>query len=230
MAKATQVEKVLFDFEETKEEPKKTTPKKTAPKKTVAKKPAQQPVKVEEKVEEEVKEEVKVEEKVIEKPKTIRNVKQSKFSEKDLVPCRSVTSGGLNFIGASGNKVRFENYGMIEYVEYGDLRREAQSANPTNYLYYPRFVVIDPDFVEEFPKLDEFYSKFYADEGDFDRILELPNDQLKEEIDKLPKGCRECLKGMVATRIDEGTLDSVQRIKLFDEIFGTNLFLMLANN
>lgn len=230
MAKATKKEEVMFDFEETKEEPKKATPKKTTATKTTPKKTTVKATPKVEEVKEEVVEEVVEKPVEADRPKTIRNIKKSKFDEKDLVPCKSVTSGGLNFIGASGKKVRFENYGMVEYVEYGDLRREAQSANPTNFLFYPRFVVLDPEFVEEFPKLDEFYSKFYADEGDFERILSLPNDQLKDAIEKLPKGCKECIKGMVATRVDDGSLDSAQRIKIFDEIFGTNLFLMLANN
>ena len=200
MAKSKK-EEVMFDFDE--------TPKKSVSKKT------EEPVK---------------EEKKEAKPKTIKNVKESKFSDKDLIPCKSVTSGGLSFIGASGNKVRFEDYGMVEYVEYGDLRREAQSANPTNYLFYPRFIVLDSDFIEEFPKLEEFYNKFYTDEGDFEAILEMDNAQMIEAIEKLPKGCKECLKGIVSTKIDAGELDSVQKIKVLDGIFKTNMLLTLANN
>lgn len=177
-----------------------------------------------------IREEVKEEPKKKTAPKTIKNVATSKFDDKDLIPCKSVTSGGLSFIGNSGQKYRWAEYGTVEYVAYGDLRREAQVANPTNYLFYPRFVVIDPSFVEEFPKLEEFYNQFYADNGDFAEILELPKDAMITEIEKLPKGCKEALKGIVATRIDEGTLDSVAKIKMLDEVFGTNMLLMIANN
>ena len=183
----------------------------------------------------ELKEETVVEDTNIEDPKVEKTVKpvkkakaESKFSNNDMIACKSVTSGGLNFIGYSGTKYRFEGYGMVEYVSYEDLRREAQSANPTNYLFYPRFVVEDPDFVEEFPKLEEFYSKFY--EGDFEDIIDMPNEQMKEAIAKLPNGCKECVKGIVATKIDDGSLDSVAKIKALDGIFGTNMLLMLANN
>lgn len=205
MAKAKKKEEeVLFDFVE--EEPvAKATPK------AEPKKPAPKKIKAEE-------------------PKTIRVNEPSNFNEKDLIPCKSVTSGGLSFIGASGKKYRFADYGIIEYVEYGDLKREAQVVNSTNYLYYPRFVVIDPEFVEQFPKLEEFYGQFYTDEGDFEKILELPKNQMVEAIQKLPKGCKEALKGIVATKLDEGSLDSVQKIKMLDEVLGTNMLLMLANN
>lgn len=179
---------------------------------------------------EEPKVEIKEEPKAEVKKPAPKKVETPQFADKDLIPCKSVTSGGLSFIGFSGNKYRWENYGVVEYVEYGDLRREAQSANPTNYLFYPRFVVIDPAFIEQFPKLEEFYNKFYHDNGDFEAILNLPKDQMKDAIDKLPKGCKECVKGIVATKIDEGSLDSVAKIKVLDEIFGTNMLLMLANN
>ena len=155
---------------------------------------------------------------------------ESKFSDKDLIPCKSVSSGPLYFIGASGTRYSWENQGLIEYVSYEDLRKEAQSANSMNYLYYPRFVVVDSDFVEEFPKLEEFYSKFYSEKGDFEEILNLPEAQMREAIDKLPKGCKECIKGIVATKIDEGSLDSVKKIKILDSIFGTNMLLTLADN
>ena len=174
MAKSKK-EEVMFDFDE--------TPKKSVSKKT------EEPVK---------------EEKKEVKPKTIKNVKESKFNDKDLIPCKSVTSGGLSFIGASGNKVRFEDYGMVEYVEYGDLRREAQSANPTNYLFYPRFIVLDSDFIEEFPKLEEFYNKFYTDEGDFEAILEMALIVLNKENFK--KSFKQKWEKLLAEKIDPTAL------------------------
>lgn len=182
-----------------------------------------QKVKAETKVE-------KPEEEVKPVKKAVYKKPESKFTDNDLIPCKSVTSGKLIFIGNSGQKYSWDNYGIIEYVSYADLRREAQSGNATNHLFYPRFVVVDADFVEEFPKLEEFYGKFYQDGGDFEEILNLPKEQMKEAIDKLPKGCKECLRGIVATKIEEGTLDSVAKIKVFDEIFGTNMLLTLANN
>ena len=224
MAKAKSNE-VMFDFEETKAEVKKAPAKKAPAKKPTPKAEVKEEVKAE--AEPEV---VEIKEEPVEKPKTIKATRKSKFEDGDLIPCKSVTSGGLNFIGTSGKKVRFADYGAVEYVEYGDLRREAQIANQTNYLYYPRFIVLDPEFVEEFPKLEEFYSQWYSDEGDFEKILELPKKQMIEAIEKLPKGCKECLKGIVSTKLDDGTLDSVQKIKMLDEVFGTNMLITLANN
>lgn len=177
-------------------------------------------------------EETVVEEKVEtpkKKSKAIVKEDTITYKDDDMIPCKSVTSGGLSFIGFSGTKYRFADYGMVEYISYGDLKREAQSVNPLNYLYYPRFVVIDPVFVEKFPKLEDFYNQFYMKDGEFDKILDLPKERMIEEIAKLPKGCKESLKGIVATRLANGTLDSVQKVKALDEIFGTKL-LSLAND
>ena len=177
-------------------------------------------------------EETVVEEKVEtpkKKSKAIVKEDTVTYKDDDMIPCKSVTSGGLSFIGFSGTKYRFADYGMVEYVSYGDLKREAQSVNPLNYLYYPRFVVIDPAFVEKFPKLEDFYNQFYMEDGEFDKILDLPKERMIEEIAKLPRGCKESLKGIVATRLANGTLDSVQKVKALDEIFGTKL-LSLAND
>ena len=67
------------------------------------------------------------------------------------------------------------------------------------------------------------------EDGEFDKILDLPKERMIEEIAKLPRGCKESLKGIVATRLANGTLDSVQKVKALDEIFGTKL-LSLAND
>ena len=89
---------------------------------------------------------------------------------------------------------------------------------------------VKPEPKPEVKKIQKPTSKFSQDGGDFEAILELPEVQMKEAIEKLPKGCKECVKGIVATKVDEGSLDSVKKIKALDEIFGTNLLLTLANN
>ena len=66
------------------------------------------------------------------------------------------------------------------------------------------------------------------DTSDLNQILLLPVSQMKTEIAKLPAGAKEAIKGMASTMIDSHALDSVQRIKALDEIFGTNMLLTLV--
>ena len=197
--KKTQKEAVTFDLFE--DEPKKEMPKKTTTRKA--------PVK---------KEEPKVVEKVVEEKK--------KYSEDSMIPCKSVTSGKLILIGHSGDVYRWANQGIVEEVSYGDLKRLAQTADKNNHVFYPRFIIEDPEFVAQFPRLKEFYSSF--DDKAVEDILSLPFDEMKVVIEKLPKGIQECIKGTAATMVDNGSLDSVKKVRLLDEVFGTKLSLMIV--
>ena len=49
-----------------------------------------------------------------------------------------------------------------------------------------------------------------------------------DTINALPMGCKNALKGITATMIDNGQLDSIQKIKALDEIFETNMLLTLV--
>jgi hypothetical protein len=47
--------------------------------------------------------------------------------------------------------------------------------------------------------------------------------EIKKTVTTLPKGARDSLKTIVSTAIANGTLDSVNKIKVFDEIFETEM-------
>ena len=84
----------------------------------------------------------------------------------------------------------------------------------------------DEDFIAQNPKLAELYESMYTN-SDLIEILNMPTTQMGEYIKALPVGCKNAIKGVAATMIDNGSLDSVQKIKVLDEIFGTNMLLTL---
>ena len=51
---------------------------------------------------------------------------------------------------------------------------------------------------------------------------------MKSAIEQLPSGAKEAIKGIASTMINSHILDSVQKIKVLDEIFGTNMLLTLV--
>ena len=53
----------------------------------------------------------------------------------------------------------------------------------------------------------------------------MPTAQMGECIKALPIGCKNAIKGIAATMIENGSLDSVQKIKVLGEVFGTNMLL-----
>ena len=73
----------------------------------------------------------------------------------------------------------------------------------------------------------ELYESMYT-KGDLMEIINLPISQMVDTIKALPMGCKNALKGIAATMIDNGQLDSIQKIKALDEIFETNMLLTLV--
>ena len=61
---------------------------------------------------------------------------------------------------------------------------------------------------------------------DLREIFNLTPSQMKNVILTLPEGAKQSIRNMAASMIEKGTLDSVQKIKILDEIFDTKLMLM----
>lgn len=194
-----------------------TTRKKT----TTATKPVKtESAKVENKIEEPapvVKEEAKVE---------IKKVPRQ-FNQNDLILCRSVTAGWLGVSGKSGQYYVFENFGDECEIEYQDLF--ALKSRHSNYIYAPHFIIEDEELLEN-PRWADV-SKFYDEEvfnEDVDEVLNLPQNVFEEALRKLPRGLAKTLQVKVAEKIEDGTFDSLKKIKMIDEVFGTDFRSIIA--
>lgn len=53
------------------------------------------------------------------------------------------------------------------------------------------------------------------------------NGKVKQWIAEVPKGLKTAIKIEVATRLDNGTFDSIQKVRAVDEICGTELEKMI---
>lgn len=164
----------------------------------------------------------KVEKTVVKEEKT-----EIVFNPEDTIPCRSLVSGGLYIEGSRSHLLySWADCGDVVDVEYRDLIYLVRTRADVN-IYSPRIIIEDEEFVKQNKALKELYDSLYS-AGDLNTILTLPVPKMKAEISKLPIGAKEALKGMVATMIDSRVLDSVQKIKALDEIFGTKMLLTLA--
>lgn len=159
----------------------------------------------------------------VEKPEKVAKTKK-KFDPSDLIPCRSVCQGGL-YLEGSRTKMPYEwsDYGVVEDVEYRDLAELVRTRS--SYVFNPFFIIDDEDFVEEFPQLKKFYADNYSIK-ELAAILDMPVDQMVQEIKSLPKGAVESLKSIAASQVSAGQLDSVRKIKELDNIFKTDLNLL----
>jgi hypothetical protein len=146
-----------------------------------------------------------------------------RFAQDDLIPCKSITAGELLMVGERTKMLyRWADTDDIQEVEYQDLIYAARSNS--GFVFKPRFIIMDKDFVAQNPKVQEKYDTMYTNK-DLRDIIMLSPKEIKKIVPTLPEGAKESLKSMASTMIDNGVLDSVARIKVLDELFDTNMML-----
>lgn len=142
---------------------------------------------------------------------------------KQYIMCRSVTNGGLNINCKSGNVYEFKAYGTDCEIEYHDLT--ALVRKHSDHLFNPRIIVEDEDFLSEFPQLLKVYEKMYT-RDDIDKILELPVEQMVSAIKDMPETVFCNMRNIIATKIANGSIDSVRRIRALSELFESDFNLL----
>ena len=162
--------------------------------------------------------------------KVVKEVKKEprQFNQNDLILCRSVTTGWLGCSGKSGQYYVFENFGDECEIEYQDLF--ALKSRHSNYIYAPHFVIEDEELLEN-PRWADV-AKFYEDEvysTDIEEVLNLPPSNFKSALEKLPKGIAKSLQVRVAETIEDGTFDSLKKIKIIDDVYGTDFRSIIAD-
>lgn len=148
-----------------------------------------------------------------------------KYEASEGIPCRSITSGGLYMEGIKSHIVyEWADNGDVTEVEYQDIVAAIRSN--VSYITKPFFIIEDEEIIAQFPQINKIYESMYSIKDLKDVLLQLSSREMKSTILKLPDGARESIKHIASQMISKGTLDSVQKIKFLDEIFGTRLMLM----
>lgn len=145
------------------------------------------------------------------------------FTDSDYVLCRSVWSGGLNIVSQSGNLYEFKDYGSECEINYRDLVTLIRRGS--DHVFLPRFVILDEDFLEDFPTIQKVYGEMYT-KDDLVAILELPISKMKTEIAKLPDATKNSMRNLIATQIANGRLDSISKVRVLTEIFNSDFNLL----
>ena len=151
-------------------------------------------------------------------------VKEKKvFTDSDYILCRSVWSGGLNVDSQSGNLYEFNDYGAECEINYRDLVTMIRRGS--SHVFTPRFVILDEDFLKDFPTVQRVYGTMYT-MNDLIDILELPIARMKAEIAKLPTATKDSMRNVIATQIANGHLDSIAKVRALTEIFNSDFNLL----
>lgn len=149
--------------------------------------------------------------------------KKRTFTDSDYILCRSVWSGGLNVTCKSGNSYEFKDYGKECDINYRDLVSLIRKSS--DHIFLPRFIILDEDFLNEFPNVKKVYSSLYTTSDLLD-ILNLPTSKMKSEIMKLPNESKDMLCKMIATEIANGHLDSISKVRVLSDIFDSDFNLL----
>lgn len=173
----------------------------------------------------EAKEEKPVEKSVpVKKASTVKTKKT--FADEDMIRCTSIINGKLFYEGVRSHTLyQWADADDVQEVEYRDLKYAAMTKDKI--LFKPRVIVQDKDFLADYPELEVMYGSIYSTK-DLADILTLPPAQLKKKAEGLPEGAKDFLKTLVSRKIDIGQFDSIQRVKILDEIFGTEMVLKLT--
>jgi hypothetical protein len=154
----------------------------------------------------------------------VNKIEKKHFEPEDMIACRSIIPGGVYMEGIKSKMLyEFNGYGDEVDVEYRDLVAAVNSKS--SFLFNPFIVVLDDEFISDQPKLKAFYDSMYSLE-DIEGILNYDSSDIEKILPQLPNGARESLKSIAATKIANGTLDSVAKIKVLDEFFNTQLMLL----
>lgn len=159
----------------------------------------------------------KIEDKPIFEP-----IVEKDYKGEDLIPCRSMTKGELIYIGKKTKEVYiWSDYGDVTEIEYQDLL--ALKVSKSKFIFDILFVIEDDNLLEtsKWKEVKILYDKIYSE--DIDTILAMNVDDFKKIFPTLPIGLKNAVKSEVATQMEAGTFDSMQKIKLIDEICGTDL-------
>lgn len=151
-----------------------------------------------------------------------------KFEKDDLIPCRSITPGLLLYNGVK-SKIPYSWSAMndVTYVEYQDLL--AAMVMRSDYIFDPLFVIEDEDVLAD-PKWKEVNDLYQEMEESIDimELINLPTNKFRKALTESPKGIQNAVKTRVASLIGQNSFDSYQKIKIIDEVCGTELILLIS--
>lgn len=156
-----------------------------------------------------------------------KNTKKT-FAKDELIPCRSVTPGMLLYNGAkSGIPYSWTSAGDLSYIEYQDLL--AAMVSRSDYIYDPLFIIEDEDVIND-PKWIEVKRLYESTDemADVMEIINLPLNRFRKTLNESPRGVRNAVKAKVASLISAGEFDSINKIKIIDEICGTDMKVLIG--
>lgn len=150
------------------------------------------------------------------------------FASGDRILCQSITAGQLIYYSTK-TKERYEwsNYGDTAEVLYEDLL--SMKSAKSNFIFEPLFVIAEESLISQpaWSKVKELYESVEIVEDAEDYLNQTPA-KLKALLLQAPDGVRNTIKITASQMINNGELDSIGKIKVLDEVLGTNMLAFVS--
>lgn len=146
----------------------------------------------------------------------------------ELIACRSIVVGKLLLIGKKTKiQYRWEDNGDIQFMEYQDLL--AEMITNSTAVYAPYIMIEDDRILDDFrwKKINNLYDRIAGNE-DIESLFDLPIERFKAILADAPRGLQRAIQNTVATKIANGTFDSIRKLQAVDEICHTDFACLIA--
>ena len=148
-----------------------------------------------------------------------------------LIRVKSNTYGQLIYVNKrTGDRTEWSRFGEEQSVTMGDLRAMKGTQLP---FFSDQMIVVTGCDDERYPDLTpaEIYdallvSRYYkniVDPDNFGRIFSASEDEIRQWISQMSSNARMNLIVALNAAIRNGTLDSLRKIKLFEDLLGCEL-------
>ncbi|MGL6081363.1 MAG: hypothetical protein ACRC4N_02500 [Gammaproteobacteria bacterium] len=149
--------------------------------------------------------------------KTITNVKKSKLDKNTIVEIRSGLPGTLFYHCERTNKdFTFQEFGTRDEMTYEELLI-LKNRYP-KYLTEAWLLILENQELQKEFGLTEIYKNIVHPDK-VDDLFALDVNELREVIDKMPEGAKSAFLNIAMKKVEDGTLDSQQKIKMIEGKF-----------
>lgn len=160
--------------------------------------------------------------------KTTSKPKAKKFDLDTLVRCKSVRQNELFYVATTGARYVWNGFGDIRELPYQEIVSMRASRSP--FLYEPWLIIEDEDLLKksEFKTDFEELYKLYAEFDNPKEFFEQPASVIRERLAGIPNGLRDLIVYNAASYIEDGSLDRMSVVNALDDLFGTNLKMLMV--
>ena len=160
---------------------------------------------------------------VVEEP-SVPKIKE--YKAYDLVPCQSLVSGKMYYHSPKSNTTyTWDDNGVIVDITYEDLLVMKQSHS--GIMYRPCMMIMDKELIAHprWSDVKRIYDNYdVLSLSDAEKVINLDPNSLKKALERLTPAMRAVICDTAATMIEQHNLDSITKIKIIDEVCGTELY------